>query len=126
MAGSLSALGIGRLKSYLESLGRYAGIPAVLIGALLGMIVLALGFGVTALAIWLSSLWGAAIAFAVVGAGFLVAALLLEVIVMVRKNRRTKIVPPYRADMASDQAAFGSVAAMAIIGYILGRRIMRR
>lgn len=123
--GLLSILGIAGLKSYVVSLGRYAGVQLGLIAALLVTLGLAAGFSVTATTIWLASLWGAAVAFAVVGAGFLVAALLLEVVILVRRNRRPGIAPPYKTDMPGDQV-LGSIAAMAIIGYLLGRRFVRR
>lgn len=123
--GLLSILGIAGLKSYVVSLGRYAGIQMGLVAALLVTLALAAGFGVAAITIWLASLWGAAVAFAVVGAGFFVAALLLEVVILLRRNRRPGIVPPFKADMPGDQV-LGTIAAMAIVGYLLGRRFMRR
>ncbi len=125
--GLLLVLG-ERLKSYLELLGRYAAVQTVLALALLALIVLAAGFGVTALTIWLAGLWGPAPAFAAVGAGFLVVALLLEVVIVVRRRGRNKHAPSFKAkaDMPPEQAAFGSVAAMAVIGYLIGRQLMRR
>ncbi len=129
--GLLSALGIVRLKNYLASLGRYVVGQAVLLAGLLLMIVLALGFGVTALTIWLAEQWGPAIAFGVVAGGFLVLALILEVIMVVRRMGRADAArkqpaAAFGAGMPPDQMAFGSVAAMAVLGYILGRQIMRR
>jgi len=128
--GLFSILGVARLKSYLESLGRYAGVQAALTAALLVLITLAAGFGITALTIWLVELYGAALAFAFVAAGFVVVALVLQLVLTVRKRRRAARVAPLlgqndQTDQAgmSDQTALGSIAAIAVIGYLLGRRI---
>ena len=123
--GLISALGLARLKVYLESLGRYLGLQAVLILALSLLLVLAAGFGVTALTIWLTTQLGAATAFAVVASGFFVVALLVQVAILVRKRKRTRYAAAFGAEVQSDQMAFGSVAAMAVIGYLLGRQVLR-
>ena len=131
MGGILSALGVVRLKNYLESVGRYAVIQIVLLAGMLLMIVMALGFGVTALTIWLTEQWGAPLAFAAVAAGFLLFAVVIQIIMTANKNARAKNEPTAKvsasaADVPPDQVAFGSVAAMAVIGYILGRQLLRR
>lgn len=122
----ISVLGAARLKSYLTSLGRYAAAQMVLFVALLMLIGLAAIFALTALTIWLVTLWGLAIAFAAVAGGFLVLALLLEIVIVVRQSRWKKRTSAPRPEMPSDQAAFGSIAAIAIIGYVLGRQLLRR
>jgi hypothetical protein len=131
MPGLLSLLGIAQLKAQLESLGRYAGAQAILVGSLAVLIVAAVGFALAALTVWLSEQWGPAAALAAVAGGLVVVALLLEVVIVLRKNARTKHARAFVADAPPDQAAlgqaaFGSVAAVAILGYILGRQIMRR
>ena len=124
--GLISALGLARLEVHLESLGRYLGLQALLISALLLLLVLAGGFGVTALTIWLTTQLGTATAFAVVAAGFLMVALLVQVVILVLKARRRRYAAAFGAEVQSDQMAFGSVAAMAFIGYLLGRQVLRR
>ncbi len=121
--GLISALGVARLTTYLQALGRYVGVQAVLIVSLLVLVALAAGFGVTALTIWLASELGAAAAFAAVAGGFLVVALLLQVAIALRRRRRR----PSLSNGAehSDQLTFGSIAALAVIGYLLGRRFER-
>ena len=129
MLGSLiSALGAARLKSHLEALGRYAGVQALLVLALVLLLALAAGFGVTAVTIWLSDQLGAAVGFLVVATGFLVLALVVQIVVMVRKQRHRRAArqPLFSESERSDQAAFGSIAAFAVIGYLLGRRAERR
>lgn len=123
--GLLSALGVARLKTYLQALGRYAGVQALLIVSLVVLIALAAGFGVTALTIWLASEVGAAAAFAAVAGGFLVVALLLQVAIVLRKRKRERRAPLSSGTEPSDQMAFGSIAALAVIGYLLGRRLER-
>ena len=128
MLGSLiSALGAARLKSHVEALGRYVGVQALLVFVLLLLLALAAGFGVTALTIWLSNQLGAAAAFTVVAAGFLVLALVMQATVIVHKQRHQRAVrqPLFGDSERSDQAAFGSIAAFAVIGYLLGRRAER-
>lgn len=126
MPGLLSILGIVQLKAQLESLGRYAGAQAILLGTLMVLILAAVGFGVAALTVWLSALWGTAAALAAVAGGFVVVALLLEVVIVLRKNARAKHARPFVADAPPDQAALGSVAAMALVGYLIGRQFLRR
>ena len=128
MLGSLiSAFGAARLKSHVEALGRYVGVQALLVSVLMLLLALAAGFGVTALTIWLSNQLGAAAAFTVVAAGFLVLALLVQATVMVHKQRRRRTArePLFSESERLDQAAFGSIAAFAVIGYLLGRRAER-
>jgi hypothetical protein len=124
--GLISALGLVRLKTYLESLGRYAAIQAALAAVLGALLVLTAGFGVTALTIWLAQQLGAAAAFAIVGAGFLMMALLLEVVIVTRKRKRPAGQLLFGDKEPSDQVALGSIAALAVIGYLLGRRGERR
>lgn len=128
--GTLSAaLGVARLKSHLEALGRYAGVQVLLAVAMALLVALAAGFGVTALTIWLADRFGAAAAFATVAAGFLVLALLVQIVLNVRRRRhqrrRGAREPLFSDKERSDQAAFGSIAAFAVIGYLLGRRAER-
>jgi uncharacterized PurR-regulated membrane protein YhhQ (DUF165 family) len=127
MAGGLiSALGLARLKAQLESLGRYAAAQAALTAVLVTLAGLAAVFGVAALTIWLAELFGAALALAIVAAGFLVAALITQLVITVRKRRRAQRAPLMAEGEASDQAALGSIAMMAVVGYLLGRRFERR
>lgn len=124
----ISVLNVARLKAYVASAGRYAAVQAVLFLVLMVLIGLAAAFALTALTIWLVTLWGLAIAFAAMAGGFLVVALLLEIVIVVRRrrwNKRKRTSAP-RSEMPSDQAAFGTIAAIAIIGYVLGRQLMRR
>ncbi len=128
MLGSLiSALGAARLKSHVEALARYAGVQALLVSVLMLLLVAAAGFGVTALTIWLSDQLGAAAGFLVVAAGFLVLALVVQIVVMVRRQRHRRAMrrPLFSESERSDQVAFGSIAAFAVIGYLLGRRAER-
>ena len=99
----------------------------LLISVLLVLATLAAAFGLTALTIWLSTLFGAAIAFAIVAAGFLVLAVAVQVAVTIHRQRRKRAASPLlgSAGETSDQAAFGSIAAFALIGYLLGRRVER-
>ena len=62
-----------------------------------------------------------------VAAGFLVLALVVQATVIVHKQRHQRAVrqPLFGDSERSDQAAFGSIAAFAVIGYLLGRRAER-
>ncbi len=123
--GLLTALGVARFKAHLEAWGRYAGVQALLISALVVLVVVAAGFAVAALTIWLSAQLGAAAAFAVVAAGLLALALLLQIVILVRKRKKARVAPLFGDGDRSDQVAFGSLAAIAVIGYLLGRRTER-
>ncbi len=123
--GLLTALGALRLRIYLKSLARHVGAQAALLAVLLLMLLLAGGFGVTAVTIWLADQLGAAAAFAIEAAGALMAALAIYLVVALRRQKWARRPALFSDAERSEQAALGSIAVLAVIGYFLGRRAER-
>jgi hypothetical protein len=122
----LSAVSLMRLKSQLQSLGRYAAVQGVLLAVLGVLLTLAVGFGITAATIWLATQLGAAAAFAIVAAVLVVVAMPVQIAIVVRKRQRVARPSLLGEGEPSAQMALGSLAALAVIGYLLGRRTERR
>jgi hypothetical protein len=122
----ISTLGLGALRGDLKTFGRYIGGQALILLALLTLAVIAAGFGLTAVTLWLTAQVGAAAAFAIVAAGLCVLAVGLQVVLTVRRRRRASRPGVRMADrLQSNEAAIGSIAALALVGYLLGRRLER-
>jgi hypothetical protein len=86
----------------------------------------AVAFAVAALAIWLTSLFGAAVALAILAGGFLLMALVLLMAMSIRKHGQARRTATLGESPQPNQAALAAVAAVAAIGYLLGRRFDRR
>ncbi len=122
----ISTLGLAALKGELKSFASYVGGQAILLVALLALAVVAAGFGLTAVTIWLAGEVGAAAAFAIVAAGLLAIVIALQVAITVRSRRRARRPTARIADgLQSNEVAIGAVAALALAGYLLGRRTQR-
>ena len=123
--GLLAALGIARLRAYVESLARYVVGQTLLATTALVFLAVAVAFAVTALTIWLTSLFGAAVAFVILAGGFLLMALVLLVAMSIRKHGQARRTATLGESPQPNQAALAAVAAVAAIGYLLGRRFDR-
>jgi vacuolar-type H+-ATPase subunit I/STV1 len=138
-AGSLGIdLATGRAKAGLRRLMR----QAVVGSATLGLLLLAFGFALAAFAVWLSRQIGAVPALGFIGLGFLILALLVYGIAALTDKRRPRRRPPpppiaesMRREFTAAGAAgeeppagstVGSLAVVALVGYILARQLFRR
>lgn len=129
----ISTIGLSALKNQVttaaERTGRRAGLYAL--AAVLWLT--ASGFLLAALAVWLTRLWGPIAAYAVVAAGLAVVALIVHLIIALSARRRPRsdfsatlsglgLVAPAGA-AAGPGADIGALAVVAVVGWLLGRRM---
>ncbi len=124
--GLLAALGVARLKAYVESTARYVAGQTLLATTALLFLAVSVAFAVTALTIWLTSLLGAAAAFAIVAGGLFLVALVLLMTMSIRKHSQVRRTTGLGESAQPNQVALAAVAAVAAIGYVLGRWFDRR
>ena len=130
----ISTIGLTALKNDVtaaaERAGRRAGLFAV--AGLLWLT--AFGFLLTALAVWLTRLWGPIAAYAAVGGGLAVAALVVHLILTISARRKPQpAFPAFNAGLsglapppgvaAAPGGDIGALAVVAVLGWLLGRRM---
>jgi hypothetical protein len=132
----LATLGLAALKVEARAIGRRLRVR-IAAGAITGILLLtALGFGVAAFTAWLAGEIGVIAALLVVAGIMLLLALIVQVIARLALSRRSAAPPSRpvaeRGDVASDTDApspgseLGSVAVVALVGYLLARQMSRR
>jgi hypothetical protein len=139
----LSALGIAALKNEVRATARRAGRKAAF-GAATGLLfAIAFGFALAALTVWIASELGVIEALLIVAAGAVVIALILQVVA----SQLDKRPPPRRpyvaaaAPLISDTvgeseprsaaeppagSVAGSMAVVALVGFVLAKALFRR
>jgi hypothetical protein len=130
----VSAVGLAALKGEASAIARRVTIRASLtaLGAVLWLT--ALGFAVAALAVLLSAELGVIPACAIIAGGLAVVGLAILVGLRLGAGRRRRRMPKPLAGLSSglggspgaDIGGLGSLAVIAIAGYLLGRQLFRR
>lgn len=133
----LAALGVAAIKSEVRATARRIG-RQVALGAVTALLMLlAFGFALAAFTVWLSGEVGSVIALIIVAAGALVLALIIRGIAMLSDRQRpyrTAAAPPIADTLAGEDAgeappagsAMGSMAVVALVGFILAQRLFKR
>ena len=94
----------------------------------------AFGFALAALAVWLSSALGPIAAYGIIAGGFAVIGIFIQIGLAVSTNNRKKTAPKISipgfaqsdGTQTPDVANLGSMAIIAIAGFLLGRQIFRK
>jgi hypothetical protein len=130
----ISTIGLSALRNEVAATAERAGRRAGLYALAAVLWLTAFGFLLAALAVWLTRLWGPIAAYAVVAVGLAVAALIVHLIVALSARRRPQ--SDFRAALAglagpTGSAAgpgsdIGALAAVAVVGWLLGRRMTGR
>ncbi len=133
----LAALGVAAIKSEVRATARRVG-RRVALGAVTALLMLlAFGFALAAFAVWLSGEVGAVVALIIVAAGALVLALIIRGVAMLADRQRPyrpATAPPLAETLAGEGAgeeppagsAMGSMAVVALVGFILAQRLIKR
>lgn len=127
----ISAIGFSALKTEVTNAAERTGRRAGLYGLAAVLWLTAFGFLLAALAVWLTRLWGPIAAYAVVAAGLAVAALIVHLVVALSARRRPQ--SDFSAALAGLAAPtgtaagpgsdIGALAVVAVVGWLLGRRM---
>ncbi len=141
LGGLFKAAGIGAslARSEVKAAMRRAARQAAFAIVVVSLLVLAFGFGLGAFAVWLSHEIGTVRALAFIALGFVVLALIAYIIWQAsgrgasrRRRGRSPIAEALNLDRNADGeeppqgSVLGSLAVVALVGYLLGRQIFRR
>ena len=129
----ISAIGFAAVKGEASSAAHRFGNRALLFALLALLWATAFGLALATLTVWLSSLVGVAAACGIAAAGVAIAGLIVQVAMIVgnRRDRQSLNLPfPGLATNPDgtppfDSASLGSMAVVAIAGYLLGRQLFR-
>jgi hypothetical protein len=132
----LGAIGLAALKAEIRAAGKRAAVAAVS-----GLLLLtAVCFAIAALAVWLAGEIGAIWALLVIAGGFLVLALIVQGVARLTAGRPryrpppARPAPPIPPPVEPQQAnrtvppgsEIGTVAIVALVGFLLARQMLRR
>jgi hypothetical protein len=132
----ISAIGFATLKGEVsQAVGRAA--RRAVLAAVAGILwLIALGFALAALAVWLSDVLGAAAACAIIAGGLAVIGLALQlVLAMSGKRKPPPPAPPFSGTGSGAAGVEGtpfegqnltSIALIGVIGYLIGRQMFRK
>jgi vacuolar-type H+-ATPase subunit I/STV1 len=138
LGGVLKAanIGVAIARGRAKAVIRNAIKQAVFASIVLGLLVLAFGFGLGCFAVWLSHEIGTVPALGYIALGFLVIAIIVYVIWRVSSQRpaparrRSPIADAFDERKAGQEpppgSALGSLAVVALVGYLMGRQIFRK
>jgi len=132
LARLLASVGLAALQGEITATVQRAKRRAILTAIAVVFWLLTFAFALAALTVWLAGVVGPLIACVAIAGGFAVVALILQLAASAQKRRKRP--PPSLADMVSEAAGkeggegtvFGLLAIVAVAGYLLGRRILRR
>jgi hypothetical protein len=131
----ISAIGFATLKGEVSAMVQRAAQRAVLMLMVLLLWLGAFSFALAALAVWLSSELGPIAAYGIIAGGFAIIGIFIQIGLAVSANNRKKAAPKIsipgftpNADgtQTPDVANLGSMAVIAIAGFLLGRQIFRK
>ncbi len=132
----LGAIGLAALKAEIRAAGKRAAVAAIS-----GLLLLtAVCFAIAALAVWLAGEIGAIWALLVIAGGFLVLALIVQGVARLTADRPRYRPPPARPAPSSPPpvepqpanrtvppgSEIGTVAIVALVGFLLARQMLRR
>jgi hypothetical protein len=129
----ISAIGLAALKDEASSIARRAGNRTIVVGLLAVVWLTASGFALGALAVWLSHELGVVAACAIIAAALAAVGVAIQLALTLRARRKLRdgVRAPFAGLTAGTDSARGaggdlsSVAAVAIVGYLLGRQLFR-
>jgi hypothetical protein len=131
----ISAIGFAALKGEVSSVARRVGNRALLVALLALLWVTAFGLALAALTVWLSALVGVAAACGIVATGVALVGLIILLVMIFGNRTESKAAPvglPFPGLTANpggtpriDGSSLGSMAVVAIAGYLLGRQLFR-
>jgi hypothetical protein len=123
----ISTLGLAALENEVGALASRSARSVSLYGALTAIWIAATAFACAALSLWLSGRIGTIAACAVVGGGFAVTAIVLQIVLARRRGGGFHPAPRRTTIGASQQiGAITSLAAVAAVGWLVARQMMRR
>ena len=132
----LSAIGLAALKAEIRAAGQ-----RIAVAAISGLLLLtAICFAIAALTVWLAGEIGAIWALLVIAGGFLVLALIVQGVARLTADRPRYRPPPARPAPSSPPpvepqpanrtvppgSEIGTVAIVALVGFLLARQMLRR
>jgi hypothetical protein len=132
----ISAVGLATLKGEVsQAVGRAT--RRALLAAVIGILwLIAIGFAIAALAVWLSHVLGTAAACAIIAGGLAVIGLALQLVLALGGKRKPPpAATPFSAAGTATDATEGtpfegqnltSIALIGVIGYLIGRQIFRK
>lgn len=126
----LSAAGLAALRDEVAAVARRGRRRAILLAAAILLWLLAFGFTLASLTIWLAANMGAIAAFGSLAAAFAVIALVVQLIAAAaRRKPRSPLSAPTPGAAKKDAQngnPLGAMAIFALAGYLIGRHLFRR
>jgi hypothetical protein len=132
----MSAIGFATLKGEASQLAARVAKRTALAAAMAVLWLIAFSFALAALTVWLSQELGAAAALAIIAAALAVIGLALQVTLALGRKRRPPPAPGIRfpglgasdgtAAPPGEGQAIGSLAVIALTGYLLARQLFRK
>jgi len=129
IARLLSTLGLATVRNELAARARRARRQAILIAFAILFLLIAIGYGLATLTAWLAGLLGPIAAYGIIAGVFAFLALIVMLISAAGSGRERPAPPRPRPEPAAAEAddnVLGSLAAIVIAGYMLGRYFTRR
>jgi hypothetical protein len=129
----ISAIGFATLKGEVsQAVGRT--VRRALLAAVIGVLwLIAFGFAIAALAVWLAEMLGPAAACAIIAAALAVIGLALQLVLALSGKRKP---PPAATPFAGlgngaegtplEGQSLASIALIGVLGYLVGRQIFRK
>lgn len=126
----ISTIGLSALKSEITSAAERTGRRAALYAVAAILWLTTIGFLLAALAIWLTGLWGPIAACAAVAGGLAVLALIVHLVLALSARRRPRSDFGATLGLSTPAGAaarpggdIGALAIVAVVGWLLGRRM---
>ena len=129
LSSLLSAAGLAALRDEVAAVARRGRRRAILLAAAILLWLLAFGFTLASLTIWLAANMGAIAAFGSLAAAFAVIALVVQLIAAARRKPRSPLSAPTPGAAKKDAQngnPLGAMAIFALAGYLIGRHLFRR
>jgi hypothetical protein len=121
----ISAIGFAALKDEIRRITR----RAILATLAIVLWLIALGFGLAALTVWLATVLGPIAACGIIAGVFVVIALIIQIGLAVSKRKRPAATPLAGVTAAGampELGAAGAIVGVALVAYLLGRQFFRR
>jgi hypothetical protein len=128
----LSAVGLTALKAELTTMARRARQRFILFAVAAILWVVAFGFALAALTVWLAGVFGPMAAYLIIAAAFAVIAVALLLIASAVSRREPQqsvaalLAEVQKAGNANAPTDAGSLAIIALAGYVMGRELFGR
>lgn len=129
----ISAVGLAAFKSEASAIMQRASRRALLVALVILLWLTAFGFALAALSTWLTTELGSIAAYAIIAGSLAVIGFAIQLAIAISARRQPRLNVPFAslnsnsdARLDTERSNLGSMAIVAVVGYLLGRQIVRR